>query len=558
MHEPVESEPSIDPRRSALLQARRDLTRRFAVPPLAWSANGHTFGFQAPLTAPSRAGTYVRISADDGVEYLGQITDSRLTERDGPDISADGNAGLDVELAGGRVSSASFRLRIRQVEGGGTLLGRVTPQGIVPTTDADLFEDAAFERAPAEDVDRYLDGRFAERVALDIGTVADGDGAARARLLASGFDRHTFLCGQSGSGKTYSLGLILERILLETELPLVIIDPNSDFVRLGDPRSFEQAARGFGDDLTAEHYAALRERYEAAAERVRVFRPVPRGQTGDRALRIRFSDLAPTIQGLVLRIDPLRDREEYHMLRVTIERLGRERYSIADIQAAATASLSEDSLALARRIANLGVAGWDVWAEADEPSIADAGTAFGDARALVFDVGGFGTAEEKSLIATATLGAFWNHRERREPVLIVIDEAHNVCAQEPADPLQAAATERAIRFAGEGRKFGLYLLMSSQRPQKIHSNVLSQCDNLVLMRMNSASDLAQLAEVFSFVPASLMERASAFRQGESLVAGKIVPSPLLVRFGGRISQEGGSDVPTTWAAPRLAAPGGDR
>ena len=50
---------------------------------------------------------------------------------------------------------------------------------------------------------------------------------------AGGFNRHTFLCGQSGSGKTYSLGVVLEQLLTETDLRLVILDPNSDFVRLG-------------------------------------------------------------------------------------------------------------------------------------------------------------------------------------------------------------------------------------------------------------------------------------------------------------------------------------
>src|SRR5690606_19496262 len=162
----------------------------------------------------------------------------------------------------------------------------------------------------------------------------------------------------------------------------------------------------------------------------------------------------------------------------------------ADIQAAVTSNLSEDSLRLARRIANLRVANWDIWAEADEPSIADGDDLFGDARGFVLDVGGFGSAAEKSLVATATMGALWRGRETRNPVLTMIDEAHNVCAAEPADPLQAATTERAIRIAGEGRKFGLYLLLSTQRPQKIHPTVLSQCDNLMLMRMNSTADIA--------------------------------------------------------------------
>ena len=68
---------------------------------------------------------------------------------------------------------------------------------------------------------------------------------------AGGFNRHTFLCGQSGSGKTYSLGVILERLLMETDLRLVILDPNSDFVRLG-------TARPGGDPELTERYLTRR------------------------------------------------------------------------------------------------------------------------------------------------------------------------------------------------------------------------------------------------------------------------------------------------------------
>jgi hypothetical protein len=53
--------------------------------------------------------------------------------------------------------------------------------------------------------------------------------------------------------------------------------------------------------------------------------------------------------------------------------------------------------------------------------------------------------------------------------------------------------------------------------------------------------------VFSFVPPRLVEQAAAFRLGEALVAGKISPHPALVRFGARVAEEGGSDVPATWA-----------
>ena len=66
---------------------------------------------------------------------------------------------------------------------------------------------------------------------------------------AGGFNRHTFLCGQSGSGKTYSLGVILEQLLTETDLRIVVLDPNSDFVRLGE-------VRGGADAAMAERYLA--------------------------------------------------------------------------------------------------------------------------------------------------------------------------------------------------------------------------------------------------------------------------------------------------------------
>ena len=87
-------------------------------------------------------------------------------------------------------------------------------------------------------------------------------------------------------------------------------------------------------------------------------------------------------------------------------------------------------------------------------------------------------------------------------MLIVIDEAHNVCPAGPPNPLLAMAAADAIRIAAEGRKFGLYLLASTQRPQKIAENVLSQADNLVLMRMNSLADTTFAEEGGAGVPAT--------------------------------------------------------
>ena len=125
----------------------------------------------------------------------------------------------------------------------------------------------------------------------------------------------------------------------------------------------------------------------------------------------------------------------------------------------------------------------------------------------------------------------------------MLDEAHNLCPAEPAGLLQSALVERLIQIAAEGRKYGLWLLLSTQRPSKIHPQVLSQCDNLVLMRMNSPSDVEELATAFGFAPPAMMRSSQFFVQGEALVAGAFVPVPSIIRMGARLTFEGGSDVP---------------
>ena len=85
----------------------------------------------------------------------------------------------------------------------------------------------------------HLEETAPRRARLEIGELLLAPGVPFS-LDAGGFGRHTFLCGQSGSGKTYSLGVVLEQLLLETDLQIVVLDPNSDFVRLG------RAAAGCG------------------------------------------------------------------------------------------------------------------------------------------------------------------------------------------------------------------------------------------------------------------------------------------------------------------------
>jgi DNA helicase HerA-like ATPase len=383
--------------------------------------------------------------------------------------------------------------------------------------DGRPFHDAIVQAARPDEVAAWLD-RIRPAGALAVAELALAPGVP-IDLDASGFGRHTFLCGQSGSGKTYSLGVLLEHLIMNTSLRLVVLDPNSDYARLGELREG-------GDPRAAERFASV-----AGSIAVRS------GADGPSGIRVRFRDLGPAQQAALLRLDPLSDREEYGELAALIE--DESIRSVADL-----ARVESDALKLRAR--NLGVDRWSIWPGPDGSSLTDELEDPAGPRCTVVDLGSLATREEQALTASAVLDRLWRRRATRDPIAIVIDEAHNVCPAEPADPITALATQDAIRIAGEGRKFGLYLIVVTQRPQKVHENVVSQCDNLVLMRMNSAADLAHVGGVFSFVPPGLIDRASTFRQGEALVAGKIASHPALIRFGARLTEEGGADVAGWW------------
>jgi len=203
---------------------------------------------------------------------------------------------------------------------------------------------------------------------------------------------------------------------------------------------------------------------------------------------------------------------------------------------------------LGLRARNIGLFDWNIW-DPQRPSIV-AELRDPTARCTVVDLGSLGTAAEQQLVAQAVLSALWRSRHSREPCLVVVDEAHNICSADPRDEVGRLSTDTAVQIAAEGRKYGLYLLTSTQRPNKVHENVVSQCDNLLLMRMNSEADLTDLGRLFSFVPPGLIAGATSFRMGQALVAGRVLPHAAYVQVGRRVSEEGGADVPAAWATPR--------
>jgi DNA helicase HerA-like ATPase len=455
--------------------------------PSTWSADGRTFTCTTSLDRAPAPGDVVVLETVPGQRLLGQV---RATT---PAM------GTGNEPA---------------MTGSGVVLGVLGEADELTRERAHPFASASVRPGSTEVLEALQRVRGA---GLEVGTWRSGAVTVPARLRTDGFNRHTFLCGQSGSGKTYALGVVLEQLLMHTGLRMVVLDPNGDFTHLG------QVVPEAPADVAAR----------LAATDIRVLRP---DAGGGEPLRLRFRTMPRAAQAAILRLDPLADRAEYNLFL----HLGQS-YAEAGVESLVSGLRAGGGAeqALAARIENLGLLEWEVWA-GEKTTAADVVAA--GARATVMDLGGFRDPVEPLAVALDVVESLWAQRESRTPTLIVVDEAHNLCVAEPRGPVQAAVTERLIQIAAEGRKYGLWLLLSTQRPSKVHPQVLSQCDNLMLMRMNSPGDLAELAALFGFAPEQMLRTSPFFAQGEALFAGGFAPAPMFARMGTRLTQERGSDV----------------
>jgi DNA helicase HerA-like ATPase len=513
------------------LALRHEMHDRFGPAQVGVCADGAVVHLMTPVDAGLLVGAFAVLEGEVGDEWSSlviQVRSMSLVDRAGPLLD------IGTPLTDGELSVVSARVQptLRTLTGTGVVLGTIADDGFTRRHQVRPFGERLVRPAAPAELAAIVAGLDSGAASFRIGALREAP-ELPAQLVAKGFARHTFMCGQSGSGKTYTTGVLFERLLAETALPIVILDPNSDHVHLGtltDP-----------DDHSEES-----ERFRRAAATVRVARA--RGLDASFVLCADFSDLGIEYQALLLRLHPIHDADEFDALRRITDTLVAP-YSVDDVIDAARANLGDDPLALgvARRISNLGIADWEVWRRGDEESLARMGLR--DERCVVLDVGSLAQRDERTVVALALLANRWAHRRERRPALIAIDEAHNVVPADTDDPLLSATAELGALIAGEGRKFGLHLFVATQRPSKVHPNVVSQCDNLVLMRVNGAGDVDDLVSLFSHVPDAMIRSSTGFGLGQALFAGPIAPVPSVVQVTTRRTPEGGGDVPADWATP---------
>ena len=126
---------------------------------------------------------------------------------------------------------------------------------------------------------------------------------------------------------------------------------------------------------------------------------------------------------------------------------------------------------------------------------------------------------------------FWMNPDKRTPFTLVCDEAHlYLPIKEDADSVQKQALYNFERIAKEGRKYGVSILVVSQRPADVSKTILSQCNNYVVLRLTNERDKGVIKNLLPDALKSTIEFLPLLDVGETLVVGDaiLLPSKIIL------------------------------
>lgn len=393
---------------------------------------------------------------------------------------------------------------------------------------------------------------------------------------------HMAVLAMTGSGKSYTVGRIIERLVALNNGTVVVFDPHGEYGKalakgqLNFSGGLSESEDG-RDRTALPKIREILERLQEAGAGVHVYTPQNEsfkhkyaGKNTQLALQFdhfEMDDVAEILPGLTepqqrvldvaLRYWRTADKTEprdinrlRYLLGDGIEELREwDDLSEAEGKALNGRSAAVTSMKLSRVLNEAQSfysaamsAPTDIYKMVGRPSNKQG-------RLVVIDLQGLSDTAKQvicALLSSEILRAASSKTDPLRPCFLVYEEGHNFA---PAGG--NAVSHRIIKkIAGEGRKFGVGFAIVSQRPSKLDSDVTSQCNTLITMRLKNPDDQRFIAKASDMVSKADLDELPNLSTGEALVCGRSTPAPLLVKVGGKALIHGGEspEVLRVWGS----------
>jgi len=432
---------------------------------------------------------------------------------------------LDFEIIKKIIESG---LADRKVWGKARVLGYLTETGDLQLPKKAVMPGKPVYIAPTELLEKFYS--YPAEEAIRIGSLITRNEVS-VSLSVKGFRRHLGLIAQTGSGKTYLAGIIADELLRKGGT-LVMLDPHADYVFLS--RNVDGKRNELSDRITVFRNPASTGRYgEAEVGKITPY-------------EICFSDLdldevclisgisehyANIVAGLQRALEELKSEKDTFQPDDLIEKLeNADKWKEQNVEAKVISG-AKSAVKYLRRLARMQV-------------FTNASTNIDQMlrpmHLSVVDLSGLDD-EVSDYIASRILSGIYekiSDGEFEYPVFVFVEEAHRFI------PAEGRTYSGPIikKIAAEGRKFGVFLIVITQRPSKIHSDALSQCNSQIIMRITNPQDQNAIAMSSERLGENLLNDLPGLNTGEAVIVGEMTRAPVMARIKKRRTREGGSDI----------------
>ena len=128
------------------------------------------------------------------------------------------------------------------------------------------------------------------------------------------------------------------------------------------------------------------------------------------------------------------------------------------------------------------------------------------------------------------------------PLLLVYEEAHKYVPNNDLAKYRASK-ESIERIAKEGRKYGVSLLLASQRPSEISETIFSQCNNFLALRLTNPADQNYVKRLLPDTLGNIVDKMPSLKAGECLLIGDAVVLPSIVQVEKCDPEPSSKDIP---------------
>ena len=409
-------------------------------------------------------------------------------------------------------------------------MGRIISPRFPPYPGAKVY------RAPAE-----ILAKIFGKGHVSVGTLRSHKGVQVKLNIDELVSKHFAVLAITGAGKSYSVAIIISKIINELQGSVVIIDPHEDYVPISKNPNIKGNVVVFSAKKTTGRQRIAFKLRQFSFDELLELLDVPENATIQRDLFIRAYmklqgsktdwDLNDLIDKINEVISDLRDEENEIYDKKEATRLENSKPGLISRIKMAPAS---DVLNKSSELPIYNASG---------PSLVKPN------QVSIITLSGLSARTQQVIVNLLARKIFMAGRAkvRNEntpsklpcAVLMVVEEAHNFI------PSKGKSSSALKQIAAEGRKFGVGLGLVSQRPGRLDSDILSQCNTQIILKIVNPFDQQQILRSSESLSEDLLNDLPSLNVGEAVIVGPSLPIPALVKIEEFSGKLGGKGVPIT-------------